>query len=274
MALNNKVKRWLPWVAFVTVFVLGTSLLSWWQFARREERVQLIEQVLENYEQPAVSLDELFSGEDWNESFEWRMVKLTGKYLTDDTHLVRNRPLAGTPGFLVLVPFRLEDGTVIAIERGWLPTGAEQDAPDLIPTITQPEKTIEVRLRAGEPDLNRDPVPGQLASIDLVELADRISNDSLELEFYGRVAAESPAEELNPAAMPAPSLSEGNHLSYAMQWILFGVMALGALIWAIRSEQRSQAIAAGATPKARTRKTKAEIDADAEDAWVDGLTKG
>jgi cytochrome oxidase assembly protein ShyY1 len=35
-----------------------------------------------------------------------------------------------------------------------------------------------------------------------------------------------------------PVLSEGNHLSYAMQWILFGLMAFGAVFWNISQDRR------------------------------------
>lgn len=263
------IRRWFPWVAFVLVFTVGTSLLSWWQFSRREERVDLIEQVLANYEKPAVALDELLPDGKWNDRFEWRLVEISGRYLPEQVHLVRNRPLAGRPGFLVLVPFQLQDGRVIAIERGWLATGATQDSPDLVPEIEEPVKSLQVRVRAGEASLNRDPIPGQLASIDLPELANRIESSRLELEFYGRVVQETPSEPQSPTAMPPPSLSEGNHLSYALQWILFGVMAMAALVWAIRNERRQQLIDSGKLIATKRKKSRAELDAEAEDSLLE-----
>ena len=264
------IRRWIPWVAFVLVFVLGTTLLSWWQFARREERVQLISQVMQNYDQPAVSLDELMPNQSWQSELEWRLVEVEGRYLPEQLHLVRNRPLAGRPGFLVLVPFELNDGRLIAVERGWLATGSKQDAPDLVPDIQTPNKIIQIRLRSGEESLNREPVSGQLASIDLAELAERIEAPTLEQRYYGRVVSEAPSEDQAPTTMPAPSLSEGNHLSYALQWILFGVMALSALVWAIRNERRQQLVAEGKLERTNRRKSRSEIDAEIEDALIDG----
>ena len=266
--IQKSIRRWFPWVAFVLVFATGTSLLSWWQFARREERVEQIEQVLENYSIPAVGLDELIRNDSWSDAFEWRLVSIQGEYLVDQLHLVRNRPLAGRPGFLVLVPFKLTDGRVIAVERGWLPTGSMQDSPDSIPAIVHPQKTLEVRLRAGEPNLNREPVAGQLASIDLSEFSERTGLRQMETGFYGRAVSEFPVEPDAPSAMPAPSLSEGNHLSYALQWILFGLMSISALIWAIRNDKRQRDELAGiAVPRAK-RKGRAEIDAEIEDELV------
>ena len=43
---------------------------------------------------------------------------LTGRYLLDEQVLVRNRPLNGQPGFEVLNPLLLDDGTVFVVDRG------------------------------------------------------------------------------------------------------------------------------------------------------------
>jgi cytochrome oxidase assembly protein ShyY1 len=61
--------------------------------------------------------------------------------------------------------------------------------------------------------------------------------------------------------MPMPELNEGNHLSYAMQWILFALMALGALYWTIAQDRRR---VAGLEPRRIKLLTK-DSDAEAED---------
>jgi cytochrome oxidase assembly protein ShyY1 len=166
---------------------------------------------------------------------------------------------------LILVPFETEDGLVIAVERGWVPTGSLQDYPDWIPTVNSDFRTVEIRVRAGEPDLNRQQVDGQLASIDLADLAQRIAEPKLATSFYGRLVKEEPASTEYAIQMPAPSLDEGNHLSYALQWILFGLMAFAALIWAIRAEIRQQKIRSGKLIEKHRKKSRAETDADYED---------
>jgi hypothetical protein len=66
--------------------------------------------------------------------------------------------------------------------------------------------------------------------------------------------------------MPKPSLNEGNHLSYAIQWIIFGLMAFGAFIWAYRNDRRLLAEQRGEIPKRTRRQGQAERDAEFEDA--------
>ena len=58
-----------------------------------------------------------------------------------------------------------------------------------------------------------------------------------------------------------PELSEGNHLSYAMQWILFGLMALGAVIWTLSQERRRKQ----GLPPRRIRMLNRDKDGEVED---------
>ena len=38
-----------------------------------------------------------------------------------------------------------------------------------------------------------------------------------------------------------PDLTEGNHLSYALQWLAFALMAFGAVFWNISQDRRRRA---------------------------------
>jgi hypothetical protein len=66
--------------------------------------------------------------------------------------------------------------------------------------------------------------------------------------------------------MPMPSLNEGNHLSYAFQWIIFGIMAFVAFGWAYRNERRIAREAAGQIAPRKPKENQALEDAEFEDA--------
>ena len=259
-------RRWAPWLVLVLVFSLATTLLSWWQFDRRQDRVAKIEMVSVNYDKPAVSLSEISwdfeNGEPVN---EWRKVTVAGSYLPEQAVIVRNRPLNGQPGFLQLVPLKLQSGQVLIVERGWLPAGNPVTTPALNPIPDAKPRELVVRLRLAEQDLNRGEVPGQLASLHIASLADELGA-GLITEYYGRLVSETPAMPENPRPMAKPSLNEGNHLSYALQWILFGIMAFAALIWAIQNERRLRLEAEGRLKPKKKKVTQAQRDADIEDA--------
>lgn len=265
--MKKDLRRWGGWLALVILFALGTSALAWWQFDRREQRVAAIDLVIANYDSPAVD----FSDFSWRLSDsgvaldEWRQVTVSGRYLTELTTLARNRPLNGQPGFLQLVPFELNSGEVLIVERGWLPTGSRQDSPDIMPNPDSQPRELVIHLRPSEPDLQRPPVPGQIASIHLQTLRDRFGLP-VNTDHYGRLASETPSSGQFPLQMPRPTLNEGNHLSYALQWVLFGIMAFWAFIWAYRQDRHEQLVAAGrAQPKIR-KHSQADADAEAEDS--------
>ena len=263
----STIRRWAPWLALVVLFSIATSLLSWWQFTRREERVELINQVIENYDRMPIKLDQLnFTIVDGRSPQEWLPVEITGTYLPNQSLLVRNRPLSGQAGFLQLVPLKLQDGRILFIERGWLIASSELTSPEINPLPSATEHQLLVRVRAGEPSLGRDQAE-TLASIDLQEAADRLDSEAeIITDFYGRLVTESPGYAAMPVPMPKPSLNEGNHLSYAIQWVLFGIMAFVAFFWAYRNDRRLMAEAQGLIPKKQRRLKQSDKDAEFEDA--------
>jgi cytochrome oxidase assembly protein ShyY1 len=260
------IRRWAPWLALVVVFAIATTLLSWWQFSRREEKVQKIQLVIANYDAASVPLEEILWTKDkaGNPVNEWRQVAITGSYLPDEALLVRNRPLSGSAGFLQLVPFELVSGEILIIERGWLRAGSDITAPETNPLPDSSFRTLEVRLRPSEPGLGKESVIGQVASIDLNEVGSLVSPEVI-TDFYGRLVSETPESAELPIAMPKPSLDEGNHLSYALQWLLFGIMAFGAFIWAYRNDKRIRLEAQGVISSKKKRQTQADLDASFED---------
>jgi hypothetical protein len=71
-----------------------------------------------------------------------------------------------------------------------------------------------------------------------------------------------------------PVADEGPHLSYAFQWIVFGVMAFFGLGWAVRREYRilnqdDPAEQARAAERALKAARKPRSDAEIEDALLD-----
>lgn len=266
---QSTLRRWGPWLALVVLFAIATSLLSWWQFSRREERVQKINQVIENYDKQPISFDSLPWSADADGEFqnEWRQVTLIGTYLPDQSVLVRNRPLSGQAGFLQLVPLVLEDGRILMVERGWLPAGETVTAPSSNPLPDPGLHELTVRLRVPEPDLNRDEVQGQLASVNPAGLTELLAAQGAVItDRYGRLVAESPTYSQMPVSMPKPSLDEGNHLSYAFQWLIFGIMAFIGFGWAYRNEKRLALEASGELSPRPQKANQAWQDAQFEDA--------
>ena len=268
-------RRWLGYLGLVVVFAIACVFLSMWQLARSEEAREAVERVETNWSAAPVDVASVLPALDaFDPDDTWQPVALQGRYLADQQLLVRGRPFEGHAGFEVLVPFELTDGTVFVVDRGWVPVGNSQDLPDAVPAPPAGETSIVVRLKAGEPTIpGRSAPEGQLATINLPTVADLVAEPTY-TGAYGLLASEDPAPPSRPAAYPRPVADGGPHLSYAFQWVAFGVLAFIGLGWAVRHEYR---VRNEDDPeerrRAQSRRAKAAAkgptDAEIEDAILD-----
>lgn len=257
------------------IFAIACVLLSMWQFGRRAEAVAAIEKVAANYDQaPQPLSDVLPTTTDYDATQEWIPVVMTGTYLSDEQLLVRNRPFNGQPGFDVLTPLLLDDGSVFIVDRGWVATGSEQDYPDAVPSAPEGDVTVVARLKASERSLpGRSAPDGQIATIELPAIAERLDRPMYSAA-YGLMDSEDPAAAGRPEAAIKPDADEGNHLSYAFQWIMFALVGFAGLGYAIRTEYRIRnaedpAEKARAAERDRKAAARAPSDSDVEDAILD-----
>lgn len=271
-------RRWVGYLAVAVAFATACYFLGMWQLSRLAEVQAANTRIENNYDsRPTPIADVLQSLQSYRAGQEWTQVLLRGSYLTDDQLLVRNRPQAGTPGFEVLTPLRLADGSVFVVDRGWVPVGQKQDAPESVPAPPTGEVTVVARLQAGEPDLpGRSAPPAgsqQIATIQLHNVA-KILGMPTYTSAYGLMVSESPAPAVRPAATLKPTRDEGLNLSYAIQWGAFGLFGFFGLGYAIRQEYRlvnsdDPQERERAEERARRRAAKPLTDAEAEDAILE-----
>lgn len=232
--------KWLGYFAMALVFAIACVALGNWQMNRRNAVVENIAKIQENYSGTIVNYkDAAANFDELDPSKEWTRVRMKGTYRTADERVVRNRPMNGAPGYEVVVPLALENGDTVIVDRGWLPIGnKEAGHPDVVP---QPVSgTVEVigRLKPAEPKLDRGAPAGQLASIDLADYASQLPYP-IKTGAYAQLASETPAAASNPTPFAAPSIDEGSHLSYALQWIAFGILAFVGFGYAARMQRRN-----------------------------------
>ena len=231
--------HWARYLVLAIVFALVCVGLCLWQLDRRNTALEELARIDNNYSADPVPLHDVLPELDSFElSQKWTPVTMTGTYLSDDELLVRNRPFNSGPGFEVLTPLKLDDGSVFIVDRGGLPTGREQDSPDEIPAAPTGEVTVTVRLKPGEPTLpGRSAPAGQIASIQLDDIAAML-DEPVYTGAYGLMATEDPAPAERPQAATKPARDEGPHLSYAFQWLVFALFGFLGLGYGLRQEYR------------------------------------
>ena len=275
-------KKWLGYLGVVVAFALICAMLANWQWNRHEEKMAVVHQLEQRYDAAPVSVAEaLPSLDSYDAADEWQPVEMTGRYLVDETLLVRNRPYNGQPGFAVLVPFRIDGGDVFVVDRGWVPTGNDQDAPDEVPAAPRGDVTVTARLKPGEPAIgSRTGVAGtnQIATVQLSEVQKRVDAEIYSAS-YGLLQSEDPAPAEAPVKASAPEIDTGLNLSYFVQWIMFAVGAFAFLFYVFRQERRNRVLdEEGAEgddarerelERARRRSARPLADNDAEDELLD-----
>ncbi|WP_083404621.1 MULTISPECIES: SURF1 family protein [unclassified Curtobacterium] len=236
-------RRWLGYFAIAVAFAIVCALFGMWQWDRRNEAVRQNEQVAQNYDHTPVPLDQaLPTASSWQDEQEWLRVAVTGRYDTDAQLLVRNRVHNGQPGFEVLTPLVTAEGRAFIVDRGWVPTGNAQDAPDHVPAPPSGEVTAIVRLQESEPRIpgRTDPAhTDQVQSVTLGDVAKKVDTP-IWTGAYGQLASESPAPaEARPLGWERPNADTGLHLSYFIQWFLFAAGGFGFLAYVMVQEYRN-----------------------------------
>ena len=271
-------KRWIGYFALFVTFAIACVFLGNWQFDRRAEARAEIDRIDRNYDAAPVTLGEALPV---LQSFDvdadkWMTVTATGTYL-DGTVLARNRPGPDGVGAHIIAPFRTDDGRVFFVDRGWIvANGPEiEEAFKTLPTPAEGEVSIVTRLRASEPAIDGRSASGMtVASIDLPTIAELsgVTGDAY-TGAYGMLVSETPAGD--HGALPSkPERDEGPHLSYALQWYVFIIIAGVGTAYAARQEYKglnagSAEVRALEAKREARRKKRGMTDADEEDALLD-----
>jgi cytochrome oxidase assembly protein ShyY1 len=134
--------------------------------------------------------------------------------------------------------------------------------------------TVVARLQPNEHAIpGRSAPDGEIPSIDLGAVAKEVGAPTYTGAF-GVLVSEAPPAATNPIPLAPPTFGddEGTHLSYAIQWILFALIAFFALGWSVRRSLRDagdpDVLEADRRADAR-RSTRAPSDETVEDSLLD-----
>ena len=216
----------------VLLAVAAMVTAGFWQLHRLSERRDRNSIVTSRSEMPIVEIQELVDADDSYDlggEIEFRPIRATGVYQPADEVLIRNRTLQGSAGYWVLTPLRLDVGTAVAVNRGWIPhgVGTGTTPADFGPPAGEVEVVGLLRATVTAAGLQQaDPSRGVLAEMarpDLARYAQQLDVDLLPV--YVQLQAQSPPVDSLPIPIPPPDLGEGSHLAYAVQWFVFATIA-------------------------------------------------
>lgn len=225
---------------FVVLAVILAALflrLGVWQLARLQERRGRNAAVVARLREPVVAFEHL------PDSSAFRRATVAGTPDYPNEIVFTGRSRNGSPGVYILTPVRRPNNdTAVVVTRGWV-YAADAATADLarwreardtfsgymsVLSATPPgPKPTGRRVRTLTLAAVRALVPYPVARAYLV--------------------AQDSASERTPARLPMPALDDGPHLSYAIQWFSFAIIAIvGAGIVAVRARKQQSPGATGA----------------------------
>ena len=224
MSVEKKGKE--PWSFLKTLVALGLIVLCvWaaqWQYHRGVDRHARNTIIEERIARDAIELGEIDSVLANN---EWQSIVTTGSFDEEKQILLRNRYSEGKYGYEVLTLFTSTSGEKFWVDRGWVQAGATATTPPEVTSVPAGEVTITGRFRLDSslPRGSFFALPG--SGEDLVSELNAQSQLNTEKYYLDLLSGSEPS--LTPAVTAQlPSLSDGPHMAYALQWLFFGGLVI------------------------------------------------
>ncbi len=219
---------WLFSHLIAVVVVVSFVNFGFWQLRRLDERQLVNVEVEAALNTPPM---DVLSASEIDLLPEYQPVRVSGELLESDLARVVNRSHRSQAGEYVVGILRLDDGSLLALNRGFVTIGVE----DLDPAPTRTEVFGWVRPsveqeRFGIDDTGTTKQMPRL-NTDMVEV--RLGSDLASNWLQVAPEVDGSSSALRPEPVPLPPLTEGSHLSYAVQWFVFALLTLlfyGALL--------------------------------------------
>jgi surfeit locus 1 family protein len=152
----------------------------------------------------ALPVLEIRGGAISGDSARLRRVTATGRYDFAAERAWPGRSFEGTPGVALITPLRLADGSAVLVDRGWVPS---PDAFHVDHTVYRESDSATVT--------------------GIARLLPRGRGDVDSAGFLPFVIEQqAPNTRGLPRRWPGPAFDNGSHLSYAVQWFSFALIAL------------------------------------------------
>lgn len=229
--------RWIALGVLALALILGCALLGRWQWDRTQDIL-----AAERAAQGApISVGELAPpGAEIDGADIGRQVVATGTYLGAQQVIVTNRLLDSRPGVWVVTPLQSADGSVIAVNRGWLPdSGAAGLIPPLGQVTVRGTYTPDEEFYADAPTSDRSVLT--------------ISGTGLGLRWklptyagYLNLVTQSPPSREAPIPVPATVQTSDvpfplQNFGYAFQWWVFALFVVFAYVRWLSLDARPKA---------------------------------
>ena len=233
----------------IVVLILGMVMirLGIWQLDRLQQRKASNARIIAQMDAPAINLNESNSYEGLS-SMQYRKATATGSYDFSQQVFLTNQVWQNQLGVHLLTPFIIAGSSrAVLVDRGWIPMAdASVSAAKKYDEPGQVTLNGIIQIGQNEPifgisDPQLSPGQDRLQTWIVVNL-ERIGQqiDPTILPVYLQITPPSQNNRIPYRVVTTPDLSNGPHLSYALQWFSFTIILWVGYPIIIRRQYRSE----------------------------------
>jgi len=228
-------RRTLAFVAFALVLAAGCARLGFWQLGRLGERRARNAELAQRLNAAPLPWQDVTRD---SSAGRFRRVRLTGRYDYARELVLTSRMRSGAPGVHLLTPLVREGAPTVMVNRGWV-----YAADGMRVDLTRWHETdsahvdgfVDAFVRAPGP-VATSSAPRGIRHLDRDSIEARLGEPVLPFVVVQQLGSASLDTVAHPVRVAPPSLSEGSHRSYALQWFAFaGIAIVGSIVVARRS---------------------------------------
>lgn len=219
-------RRTIAFVVFAAVIALACIRLGFWQLSRLRERQARNAVVAARLLTPPVAFREVVRD---SASARYRKVRATGRFDYANEVILASRSRNGAPGVHLLTPLIVAEGEpAILVNRGWVYSGNGMDldrarwregdtavVEGFVESFTSGAGPV---VSASRPRVTRSLRRDAIAAMVPYPLAPFV--------IVQRLGADQTGEVNHPHRLDLPTLDEGAHMGYALQWFAFALIAV------------------------------------------------
>lgn len=229
--VSERRRRWLV-LAATLVAVALTARLGLWQLDRAAQKLALQRAIEARAAEPPLPAAALARDPESAASQHHRHVRLAGRWRNEFSVYLDNRQMDARPGFVLVTPLQLDDGSAVWVQRGWVP----RDPYDRtrVPPPPGDGGEVEVFGRIAAP-------PSRLYDFGGVERG-RI-RQNVDLDGFARETGlalrpmsvlqldDGGAADGLQRRWPQVAVDVHKHYGYAFQWFALCALITGLYVW-------------------------------------------
>lgn len=230
--VSERRRRWLVFGAALLAAAL-TARLGLWQLDRAAQKVALQRAIEARAAEPPLPAAALARDAEAAAAQHHRRVRLAGRWRNEFSVYLDNRQMDARPGFVLVTPLKLGDGSAVLVQRGWVPRDP-YDRTRVPPPPGDGDGEVEVHGRIAAP-------PSRLydfGGVDEGRIRQNVDLDGLARETGLNLRPLS-VLQLDDGGVadglhrrwPQVAVDVHKHYGYAFQWFALSALITGLYVW-------------------------------------------